>query len=108
MRRWVVGSVGGWVGSGGGSGRGWSSVFVALGGYVFRTFVFWTHGYVTALSRPLLQVLLVLTAVYVICCTADVIQGGWVDYFVVVTVVLRSAVCTAVSRWVDRFVAVTM
>ena len=51
---------------------------------VFRTFVFWTLGAFTALSRP-------LPLLYVICCTA-VIHAGWVDRFVGVTVVLRSAV----------------
>ena len=59
--------------------RSWLWVFD-----VFRTFVFWTHGGFTALSRP-------LQLLYVICCTA-VIHGGWVDRFVGVTVVLRSAV----------------
>ena len=52
---------------------------------VFRTLVFWTHhGGFTALSTS-------TTAAYVICCTAAVIHGGWVDRFAGVTVVLRSA-----------------
>ena len=38
---------------------------------VFRTFVFWTHGGFTALSRPLLPL-------YVICCTAVIHVGGWI------------------------------
>ena len=50
---------------------------------VFRTFVFWTHGGFTALSRPVLLL-------YVTWCTAVI--HGWVDRFVGVTVVLRSAV----------------
>ena len=32
------------------------------------------------------------TAVYVICCTVAVLHGGWVDRFLGVTVILRSAV----------------
>ena len=79
MRRWVVGSVGG-------SERGWSIVFVALGvrrvSYFYFLDPWWFH---RSLSTS-------TTAVYVICCAAAVIHGGWVDRFVGVTVLLRSAV----------------
>ena len=58
---------------------------------VFRAFVFWTHGGFTTLDdvvprsnwTPLLQ--------YVIFFTAG-IHGGWVDRFVGLTAVLRSAI----------------
>ena len=38
-----------------------------------------------------------IAAVYVICCTPAVIHGGWVDRFVGVSVVLRSAILLPVS-----------
>ena len=55
---------------------------------VFRTFVLFTHGGFTALSTS-------TAAVYVFCCTF--VLHGWVDRFVGVTVVLRSAVLLKVG-----------
>ena len=55
---------------------------------VSRTFVFWTHDGFTALSRPLLLLYVIIPVLL----TLTVIHGGWVDRFVGVTAVLRSAV----------------
>ena len=76
---WVDGWMGGWVG-------GWVAARVCSWLWVFdvfRTFDFLTHGGFTTLSRPLL-------VLYVICRPA-VIHGGWMDRFLGVTVVPRSA-----------------
>ena len=82
MGGWVRGWVGGWM----------IECVRGYGCLTFRTFVFWTHGGFTALDDGTLRtnwthVLLL----YVICCTA-VTHGGWVDRFVGVTAVLRTAV----------------
>ena len=58
---------------------------------VFHTLVVWTHGGFTALSRPILLILIILLYTRYVICIA-VIHGGWVDRFVGVTVVLRPAV----------------
>ena len=73
MRHWVVGSMGRWV-------RGWSSVFVAMGD-VFRTVLdpWYFHRSLSTSTTAVRHLLY--------CCNT-----WWVDRFVGVTVVLRSAV----------------
>ena len=61
---------------------------------VFRTFVFWTHGAFTSLSRrwgAAYELDTHLILLYVICCTA-VIHSRCVNRLVGVTAVLRTAV----------------
>ena len=63
--------------------------------HVSRTFVSFSAPIMVV--SPLSVDLLPRLCTYVICCTAAVIHGGWVDRFVGVTVVLRSAVLLSVG-----------
>ena len=101
VRGWVVDSVGGWVGSVGGSVRRWSSVFVALG-YDVSYFFF---------LDPLCMVSPLSLDLYYYCCIRHLLYcccNTWVGGSLRGRHGCTTFCCTAVSRWVDRFVAVTM
>ena len=100
VRRSVVGSVGWWVGSVGGSVRGWSECVRCSGCLTCFVLLFSGPIMVSPLSSRPLQLLLIGHLLYCCCNT------WWVGGSLRGRHCCTTFCCTAVSGWVDRFVAV--